>query len=308
VHTEKCSARRQCKQGVPAVAQGHARLVTADTQAAARHAHPKRRESVRAASAAHARDLPAHRPERCARRSISPRSGRTRSPSTAAVLAGRGNPYRGDHRRVRRAGRRRAWLRAKNAFGAAGIRSSTRIAAVSVGLIDGEPRLDLMYDEDLRAETDMNVVVTGDGLVVEVTGTAEGKPSPCGARRDVDLASPAVPTDRDPESGARRLMKICSPAEPKKLESCGHPGARPAAGRRHRARRGAGYDEVPSRVHVSPRTHSSRRGGYRHAGCPRSPTTPGWPRRVNGMPGRAVRRWAGSHGDDETNLRLVLDR
>jgi ribonuclease PH len=47
---------------------------------------------------------------------------------------------------------------------------------VSVGVIDGEPRLDLMYEEDVRAETDMNVVVTGDGEFVEVQGTAEGVP------------------------------------------------------------------------------------------------------------------------------------
>ncbi|MGN6607751.1 MAG: ribonuclease PH [Jatrophihabitans sp.] len=50
------------------------------------------------------------------------------------------------------------------------------IAAVSVGVIDGEPRLDLMYQEDVRAETDMNVVVTGTGEFVEVQGTAEGAP------------------------------------------------------------------------------------------------------------------------------------
>jgi ribonuclease PH len=45
-----------------------------------------------------------------------------------------------------------------------------------VGVVDGEPRLDLMYEEDVRAETDMNVVVTGDGAFVEVQGTAEGAP------------------------------------------------------------------------------------------------------------------------------------
>ncbi|HEY2167809.1 MAG TPA: ribonuclease PH [Jatrophihabitantaceae bacterium] len=50
------------------------------------------------------------------------------------------------------------------------------VAAVSVGVIDGEPRLDLMYEEDVRAETDMNVVVTGAGQFVEVQGTAEGAP------------------------------------------------------------------------------------------------------------------------------------
>jgi ribonuclease PH len=50
------------------------------------------------------------------------------------------------------------------------------VAAVSVGIIDGTPRLDLPYEEDVRAETDMNVVMTGDGRFVEVQGTAEGEP------------------------------------------------------------------------------------------------------------------------------------
>jgi ribonuclease PH len=50
------------------------------------------------------------------------------------------------------------------------------ISAVSVGVIDGQPRLDLMYEEDVRAETDMNVVVTGSGDFVEIQGTAEGVP------------------------------------------------------------------------------------------------------------------------------------
>ncbi|MEK9809501.1 MAG: ribonuclease PH [Candidatus Nanopelagicales bacterium] len=50
------------------------------------------------------------------------------------------------------------------------------VAAVSVGIIDGEPRLDLHYDDDVRAETDMNVVMTGAGNYVEVQGTAEGAP------------------------------------------------------------------------------------------------------------------------------------
>ena len=50
------------------------------------------------------------------------------------------------------------------------------MAAVSVGIVDGEPRLDLCYDEDVAAETDMNVVCTGDGSFVEVQGTAEREP------------------------------------------------------------------------------------------------------------------------------------
>ena len=48
------------------------------------------------------------------------------------------------------------------------------VAAISVGIIDGVPRLDLPYVEDVRAETDMNIVMTGDGKFVEVQGTAEG--------------------------------------------------------------------------------------------------------------------------------------
>ena len=50
------------------------------------------------------------------------------------------------------------------------------VAAVSVGIVDGEPRLDLHYDDDVRAQTDMNVVMTGGGKYVEVQGTAEGEP------------------------------------------------------------------------------------------------------------------------------------
>jgi ribonuclease PH len=50
------------------------------------------------------------------------------------------------------------------------------VAAVSVGIIDGQPRLDLCYAEDVAAETDMNVVCTGDGAFVEIQGTAEREP------------------------------------------------------------------------------------------------------------------------------------
>jgi ribonuclease PH len=50
------------------------------------------------------------------------------------------------------------------------------VAAVSVGVLEGEPRLDLAYEEDVAADTDMNVVCTGSGDFVEVQGTAEGVP------------------------------------------------------------------------------------------------------------------------------------
>jgi ribonuclease PH len=53
---------------------------------------------------------------------------------------------------------------------------SQSVAAVSVGIISGTPMLDLCYEEDVTAETDMNIVCTGDGNFIEVQGTAEGKP------------------------------------------------------------------------------------------------------------------------------------
>jgi ribonuclease PH len=50
------------------------------------------------------------------------------------------------------------------------------VAAVSVGIVDGDVRLDLHYVDDVAAETDMNVVMTGSGKYIEVQGTAEGEP------------------------------------------------------------------------------------------------------------------------------------
>jgi len=60
----------------------------------------------------------------------------------------------------------------------AGVEAALRdsVAAVSVGLVDGEPRLDLCYEEDAGAEVDCNIVMTGDGRLIEVQGTAEGAP------------------------------------------------------------------------------------------------------------------------------------
>ncbi|MEE8185263.1 MAG: ribonuclease PH [Thermodesulfobacteriota bacterium] len=57
------------------------------------------------------------------------------------------------------------------------------VAAVSVGIIDGEAVLDLNYEEDFRAEVDMNVIMTGGGRFVEVQGTAESTPF---SREDMD--------------------------------------------------------------------------------------------------------------------------
>ena len=65
-------------------------------------------------------------------------------------------------------------LRAQNALPGEPLTGS--VAAVSVGIVDGTPMLDLCYEEDVRADTDMNVVMTGEGAFVEVQGTAEAEP------------------------------------------------------------------------------------------------------------------------------------
>jgi ribonuclease PH len=73
------------------------------------------------------------------------------------------------------------------------------VAATSVGVVDGVPLLDLAYDEDSRAEVDMNIVKTGDGRFVEVQGTAEGPPFERRALDDLmELA----------ESGIRELIAL----------------------------------------------------------------------------------------------------
>lgn len=69
-----------------------------------------------------------------------------------------------------------AWARQRGIIKTGKSPLTDSVAAVSVGIIDGHPMLDLPYSEDVRAETDMNVVVTGSGKFIEVQGTAEGAP------------------------------------------------------------------------------------------------------------------------------------
>jgi ribonuclease PH len=64
-----------------------------------------------------------------------------------------------------------AWLAREKKIASSPVRR--RVAAVSVGVIDGEARLDLDYPEDVRAEVDMNIVMTSEGKYVEVQGTGE---------------------------------------------------------------------------------------------------------------------------------------
>jgi len=67
-----------------------------------------------------------------------------------------------------------AWMRERSMLAAEPVREP--VAAVSVGIVDGVPLLDLDYGEDSACDTDMNVVMTASGGLVEVQGTAEGRP------------------------------------------------------------------------------------------------------------------------------------
>ena len=69
-----------------------------------------------------------------------------------------------------------SWAKGKGHISESAKPLTSSVAAVSVGIIDGQPILDLCYEEDVNAETDMNIVCTGDGDFIEVQGTAEGKP------------------------------------------------------------------------------------------------------------------------------------
>jgi ribonuclease PH len=73
------------------------------------------------------------------------------------------------------------------------------VAATSVGIVDGSALLDLAYDEDSRAEVDMNFVKTGDGRFIELQGTAEGKPFD---RRALDALMDLA------DAGIRQLIEI----------------------------------------------------------------------------------------------------
>ena len=67
------------------------------------------------------------------------------------------------------------------------------VAAVSVGIVNGEPRLDLPYVEDSRADVDFNVIMTGDGKLIEVQGTAERAPfSRAELNEQLDLAEKGI--------------------------------------------------------------------------------------------------------------------
>lgn len=85
------------------------------------------------------------------------------------------------------------WARTAGLVAPSAVVLRDSVAAVSVGIVDGKPCLDLHYDDDVRADTDMNVVMTGSGAFIEVQGTAEREPFDRGLLNELlDLATVGI--------------------------------------------------------------------------------------------------------------------
>ncbi len=193
------------------------------------------------------------------------------------------------------------------------------VAAVSVGIVDGEPRLDLHYDDDVNADTDMNVVMTGDGRFVEVQGTAEGEAfdrllldrllnlAGQGCARLTGPAGPGARAAADREGLTLAVQVVLATKNRKKLDEL------------HRILEVEGLDVELLGIDAFPdlpdiaETESSFEGNAllkareiaRITGLPAVADDSGLcVDALNGMPGIFSARWAGRHGDDEANLDL----
>ena len=223
-----------------------------------------------------------------------------------------------------------AWL--KNRKRTKGDPLVTSVSAVSVGIVDGEARLDLCYEEDVAAETDMNVVCTASGEFVEIQGTAEREPFSrdllgqlldlavvgCGELTRLQHDALALPPDGPGPPPARpdvirmdaKTVVLASRNAAKVRELARILGTEDAAA----PIRLAGLDEFPGAPDV-PETGATfeenallkARAIAEYTGLPAVADDSGLcVDALNGMPGVLSARWAGKHGDDRANLELVL--
>ena len=176
----------------------------------------------------------------------------------------------------------------------------TSVSAVSVGIVDGEPRLDLCYEEDVAAQTDMNVVCTASGDFVEIQGTAEQEPfsrdllgqlldlavAGCGEltrlQNDALALSPGAawpPPSPDVTAMAADTVVLATRNAAKLRELARILGAEDPAARRSGWPASTSSPARPTCRRPGPpsrRTRCSRRARSRVTrACPRSPTTPG---------------------------------
>ena len=105
-----------------------------------------------------------------------------------------------------------SWLRERNRL--IGEPLTDSVAAISVGIVNGTPMLDLNYDEDSTADTDMNVVMSGDGRFIEVQGTAETTPFDRRVLNELlDLAAKGTAELRDLQFAALGLSGAAVPLD-----------------------------------------------------------------------------------------------
>ena len=209
----------------------------------------------------HPGDPAAHRPlAPCGHRSR-PRWARCRSPSTATCS----RPTAAPARRRSAAATSRCTTRARGSI-ATGTSPMTAhpltdaCGAISVGIVDGLAYLDLDYSEDVRAEVDMNVVMTGAGRFVEVQGTAEGMPFSRGELDDLlGLAESGIDDDL---RAAARAAGGGPRAAPMTLRSCSPPRIPTRRARSPTCSVDAG---APSRARGAPAGPSRRRRDRRDA-------------------------------------------
>lgn len=213
---------------------------------------------------------------------------------------------------------------------------SCAISAVSVGVVDGRVRVDLPYEEDSRAEVDMNVVATDTGTLVEIQGTGEGATFPRSTldkmldaalaaceklfvvqREALALPYPGVlPEEYGAEEGIRQLTApmtqqlLVASRNRKKLAELSRVLERAGISGVHLV----SLDEVPP-YPEAPETAATFEGnalakardGYEATGLPCVADDSGLTvAALNGMPGVLSARWSGSHGDDAANTALLL--
>ena len=200
-------------------------------------------------------------------------------------------------------------------------RCSTTCAAISVGIIDGTPMLDLPYVEDCRAEVDMNVVMTGDGRFVEVQGTAEGLPfTRDRARRAARPRRGRHPRDHRAAGGddrraaaaavavtaAGRVPRLRRSPRPTRTRSPRSLGPRATASSWCRARpTSPTWSRTPTRSRATPGSRRSR--SPTPPACRRWPTTPASrSTRSTARPACCSARYAGEAHDDADNVAKLL--
>ena len=209
---------------------------------------------------------------------------------------------------------RACWTRASSSA----IPLTGSVAAISCGIVGGEALCDLDYSEDSTAEVDANIVMTGDGGLVEVQATAERTPvSRASLDELLELAEPAIGALREAQDGpaADRCRAdggagaTAGRRDPQRAQA---PRARARSSTRSsssRCRRRSSCRRRPATTFAENALIKARAAHRGDGRARRSPTTPGSRRAaLGGRPGVLSARFAGADATDEQNLDLLISR